>query len=313
MASMVFIACESPSLRGRSIVPASSGGWADPSVHVPSRGSAAHHERSLELDTAAGAGHGVSLHSCSQGGHERAAVPVADRCSLARPGSTGPSPRDTARQRCGQLGSWASIVGCGSSGSLRSDRTRPLPTADPVPPRCPRCSSPSSVSFVEGTWRSPHNRAWPGAGQSRNEASVAHARRLSLAQRRKAVGLSQDGLGRRSRRRAVDRGPLGAGRTEPQAWVRPKLARRSTVTMSTRRPAPDRPGGPDSVDRTRLRRPRDRLALAPLAGPRFGSQIGADTDSPAPHRTARLRRLDDHLGGMDTYEVYTARWMRRRS
>ncbi|WP_238151623.1 hypothetical protein [Kribbella sindirgiensis] len=48
------------------------------------------------------------------------------------------------------------------------------------------------------------------------------------------------------------------------------------------------------------------VALAPLSRARTGSQIGATQVRQLRHRTARLRRLDDHLGGMDTYAVYTS-------
>ena len=40
------------------------------------------------------------------------------------------------------------------------------------------------------------------------------------------------------------------------------------------------------------------------AGPR--RKIGANTVAQLRQRTARLRRLDDYLGGADTYAVYAA-------
>jgi hypothetical protein len=39
--------------------------------------------------------------------------------------------------------------------------------------------------------------------------------------------------------------------------------------------------------------------------------IGASQVRQLRLRTARLRRLDDQLGGMDTYAIYTSEWQRR--
>jgi DNA-binding XRE family transcriptional regulator len=136
---------------------------------------------------------------------------------------------------------------------------------------------------------------------------VAHARRLSLAQRRKSVGLSQDGL---AEALGVERSTVvrwEAGKTEPQAWVRPELARKlqlSEEQLDDLLRTDD--SGPESVDRRVFAGLATVLALAPLTRARSGSQIGATQIRQLRQRTARLRRLDDHLGGMDTYQVYTS-------
>jgi DNA-binding XRE family transcriptional regulator len=136
---------------------------------------------------------------------------------------------------------------------------------------------------------------------------VGQARRLSLAQRRKSVGLSQDGL---AHALGVERSTVvrwEAGRTEPQAWVRPHLAQAlqlSEEQLDDLLRADT--GGPEAVDRRVFAGLATALALAPLARARMGSQIGATQIRQLRQRTARLRRLDDHLGGMDTYAVYTS-------
>lgn len=136
---------------------------------------------------------------------------------------------------------------------------------------------------------------------------MGHARRQSLAQRRRSVGLSQDGL---ARALGIERSTVvrwEAGRNDPQAWVRPHLAQAlqlSEEQLDDLLRADD--GGRDGVDRRVFAGLATALALAPLARARTGSQIGATQIRQLRQRTARLRRLDDHLGGMDTYQVYTS-------
>jgi tetratricopeptide (TPR) repeat protein len=50
------------------------------------------------------------------------------------------------------------------------------------------------------------------------------------------------------------------------------------------------------------------VGLPELARPRLGSRIGSDYPERLRERTARLRRLDDVLGGGDTYRVYVGEY-----
>src|SRR5260370_33588867 len=66
---------------------------------------------------------------------------------------------------------------------------------------------------------------WP------QEVSLMPVRRTRFAARRKSVGLSQEGLAETV---GVDRSTVvrwEAGETEPQPWVRPRLARVLAVSM----------------------------------------------------------------------------------
>ncbi|WP_202806540.1 helix-turn-helix transcriptional regulator [Kribbella catacumbae] len=129
----------------------------------------------------------------------------------------------------------------------------------------------------------------------------------SLAERRKAVGLSQGEL---ATTLGIERSTVvrwEAGKTAPLPWVRPALAEALQVSgdqlddlLRT-----DTEGG-EAVDRRAFAGLATALALAPLTRSRHGSQIGATQVRQLRARTARLRRLDDHLGGMDTYAVYTS-------
>jgi tetratricopeptide (TPR) repeat protein len=96
-----------------------------------------------------------------------------------------------------------------------------------------------------------------------------------------------------------------SGKTTPQAWVRPLLAQKLQVSDEQLDDLlrPD-DAQEDSVDRRAFAGLATALALAPIARARMGSQIGATQVRQLRARTARLRRLDDHLGGMDTYQVY---------
>lgn len=136
---------------------------------------------------------------------------------------------------------------------------------------------------------------------------MVHGRRNLLADRRKAVGLSQDAL---ARRLGVERSTVvrwEAGKTAPAPWVRPPLAEALQVSDDQLddllRQAE---GDDDAVDRRAFAGLATGLALAPLTRARSGSRIGATQVQQLHLRTARLRRLDDHLGGMDTYAVYTS-------
>lgn len=135
---------------------------------------------------------------------------------------------------------------------------------------------------------------------------MAHGRRNLLADRRKAVGLSQGAL---AQKLGVERSTVvrwEAGKTAPAPWVRPLLAEALQVSDSQLDDLlREAEGDDDAVDRRAFAGLATGLALAPLARARTGSQIGATQVQQLHLRTARLRRLDDHLGGMDTYAVYT--------
>jgi len=136
---------------------------------------------------------------------------------------------------------------------------------------------------------------------------VTQLRRTSLAERRKAVGLSQGEL---ATTLGIERSTVvrwEAGKTAPLPWVRLALAEALQVSgdqlddlLRTDT------GGGEAVDRRAFAGLATALALAPLTRSRHGSQIGATQVRQLQARTARLRRLDDHLGGMDTYAVYTS-------
>jgi transcriptional regulator with XRE-family HTH domain len=78
------------------------------------------------------------------------------------------------------------------------------------------------------------------------------ARRKRLAQRRKAVGFSQEGL---AERLGVDRSTVvrwEAGETEPQPWLRPKLARVLEVSIEQLDALLGEAGEPDALADERL-------------------------------------------------------------
>jgi hypothetical protein len=112
------------------------------------------------------------------------------------------------------------------------------------------------------------------------------------------------GLNQRIERSTVVR--WEAGKTVPLPWVRPMLAQ--TLQVSDEQLddllRPNAEGDDAAVDRRAFTGLATALALAPLARARTGSQIGSTQVRQLQVRTARLRRLDDHLGGMDTYGVY---------
>jgi transcriptional regulator with XRE-family HTH domain len=137
---------------------------------------------------------------------------------------------------------------------------------------------------------------------------VAHLRRKLLADRRKAVGLSQGDL---ATKLDIERSTVvrwEAGRTAPQPWIRPRLADALQVSEEQLEDLlrPEVEGDDADVDRRAFAGLATALALAPLTRARVGSLIGTSHVRQLQARTARLRRLDDHLGGMDTYTVYTS-------
>lgn len=135
---------------------------------------------------------------------------------------------------------------------------------------------------------------------------MRQVRRQLLADRRIALGMKQDELAGHLK---IERSTVvrwEAGKTSPQPWVRPRLAEvlqvsgqqlEDLLTLSAE-------GDPTTVDRRAFNGIATAIALAPLARSRHGSQIGEAQIRQLRARTARLRRLDDHLGGMDTYQVY---------
>lgn len=136
---------------------------------------------------------------------------------------------------------------------------------------------------------------------------MRHTRRSSLADRRRAIGVSQEVL---AARLGVERSTVvrwEAGKTAPQPRLRPLLADALQVThdqlndlLSTSRETTD------PVLRREFAGIATGLALAPLLRPRTGNRIGGSEVRQLLQRTARLRRLDDHLGGMDTYRIYVS-------
>jgi tetratricopeptide (TPR) repeat protein len=99
-----------------------------------------------------------------------------------------------------------------------------------------------------------------------------------------------------------------AGKTGPQPWVRPMLAQALQINSDQLDDLLriETEGDSASVDRRAFAGLATGLALAPLTRPRSGSQLGDAQVRQLRSRTARLRRLDDHLGGMDTYQIYTS-------
>lgn len=96
-----------------------------------------------------------------------------------------------------------------------------------------------------------------------------------------------------------------AGKTAPAPWARPPLAQALQVSDEQLDDLLREAEGDDTaVDRRAFAGLATGLALAPLARARNGSRIGTTQLHQLRLRTARLRRLDDHLGGMDTYAVY---------
>ncbi len=143
-----------------------------------------------------------------------------------------------------------------------------------------------------------------------------------LASARKAAGFSQERLAEAI---GVERSTImrwERGETCPQPWARPKLARAlgvsddvlnellQTAAVSERAASP---AGPTAEEVAALLR-RDLMgAMAGLAlslpvtsRPSFGRQLGRADAAQLLERTARLRRLDDVLGGADTYRLYAA-------
>lgn len=137
---------------------------------------------------------------------------------------------------------------------------------------------------------------------------MTRGRRSLLQQRRKAAGLSQEAL---AEQLGVDRSTVvrwESGSTDPQPWVRPQLAEALQVTADQLDDVlrADSEVASAEVDRRAFAGLATALALAPLTRPHTGSRLGAGEVRQMQARTARLRRLDDHLGGMDTYRIYTA-------
>lgn len=136
---------------------------------------------------------------------------------------------------------------------------------------------------------------------------MGQVRRKLLADRRIALGMKQDEL---AANLGIERSTVvrwEAGKTTPQPWVRPKLADALQVSSNQLDDllTLDAEGESAHVDRRAFNGLATAIALAPLARSKHGSQIGETEVRQLRARTARLRRLDDHLGGMDTYQVYT--------
>jgi transcriptional regulator with XRE-family HTH domain len=123
-----------------------------------------------------------------------------------------------------------------------------------------------------------------------------------------ALGLSQDDL---AQHLGVERSTVvrwEAGKTGPRPYLRPILAEalRVTVDQLDDLLCAAAEGDIEDVHRREFTGLATGIALSRLIRPRFGSRIGMSEVRQLLHRTARLRRLDDHLGGMDTYDVYAS-------
>jgi DNA-binding XRE family transcriptional regulator len=142
---------------------------------------------------------------------------------------------------------------------------------------------------------------------------VKQGRRDLLAQRRKAVGLSQDAL---AEQLGIERSTIvrwEAGKTGPQPWVRPMLAQALQINSDQLDDLLriETEGDSASVDRRAFAGLATGLALAPLTRPRSGSQLGDAQVRQLRSRTARLRRLDDTSVGWTPTRSTPPRWRRQ--
>ncbi|WP_166659189.1 helix-turn-helix transcriptional regulator [Labedaea rhizosphaerae] len=142
-------------------------------------------------------------------------------------------------------------------------------------------------------------------------------RRVGLAVARKAAGLSQEQLAERLH---VDRSTImrwESGQHVPQPYLWPKLAKVLEISRDRLAELLNKPAGPESgpiaeqSDRGYVNR---RGFLGTSAGallgfsaamhPRLRFSVGESDIRYLLDRTARLRRLDNYLGGRDTYQTY---------
>ncbi|WP_198287111.1 helix-turn-helix transcriptional regulator [Frankia sp. QA3] len=91
----------------------------------------------------------------------------------------------------------------------------------------------------------------------------------------------------------ASRSVVGTGGPDEQRW-------RHETALPTPTPEVDR--GVSSLGTRRITRPLDFIK------PPSGSHLGADLPDHLRRRTARLRRLDDILGGGETYDLYRAEY-----
>lgn len=136
-------------------------------------------------------------------------------------------------------------------------------------------------------------------------------RRDALIARRRVTGHTQETLAAKLEveRSTVVRWELGAA--SPQPWRRRELASALSVTLeeldglltndAVRSSPVSVDHGPEAVAGPGL-----GTAIAHTAHPDVGRRIGDDVPAQLRRRTARLRRLDDYLGGADTYALYAA-------
>lgn len=146
-------------------------------------------------------------------------------------------------------------------------------------------------------------------------------KRHQLINARKVAGLSQERLAAVV---GVERSTVvrwERGETCPQPWARPKLAcalgtsnlALAELLQDIAEPDTVAPAGPPAEEVEALLR-RDFMgavvglaaSLPPVDMPTFGRGFGIAQASQLVERTARLRRLDDLLGGADTYQLYAS-------
>ncbi len=147
------------------------------------------------------------------------------------------------------------------------------------------------------------------------------AKRRALAERRKAAGYSQEALAEALRVEPSTVGRWERGETAPQPWFRPRLARALSISDQALNELLCDPADPDSAavrgptaQEMEIPLRRDfiggtaglALSLPSVVGPKLGRRVGSAEPSQLLERTARLRRLDDILGGADTYWFYAA-------
>lgn len=147
-------------------------------------------------------------------------------------------------------------------------------------------------------------------------------KRYRLTSARKTAGFSQERL---AEAMGVERSTVmrwERGDTCPQPWARPRLARALGVSDEVMSEllhdsAPSQPmtsaAGQETEEVEALLRRDFMTAVGGLAvtlpaatQPTFGRQVGRRDTAQLLERTARLRRLDDVLGGADTYRLYAA-------
>ncbi|USX51232.1 helix-turn-helix transcriptional regulator [Lentzea sp. HUAS12] len=144
------------------------------------------------------------------------------------------------------------------------------------------------------------------AGKSERKTPRADS---ALAVARKRVGFSQEGLAEELEVQPQTVGRWERGECAPQAWLRPRIAKALRITVGELAVA---------IESTReVRGQVDRrefigaaagamLGMTTTFGPALSRRAGESDWQYLLDRTARLRRLDNYLGGRDTYSLYAS-------